>query len=546
MAITTGQWGMIALMFVVACAPLVVFLIRLALKLRAQSKASSTVAVDATANYTPPGNGLQQAKQAAALVSFGVQGGAAAVGWLFMVFGLWSNFVPQCRGQVVDACWPINFMTNMIPWPPGGTLLLLSVRPTDGTAVVVATSVLMLMQSFFFVGPTPFVIGYQLGAPGHPMGFLPFVTALINFFCLLSTIPNLICSCCGCENRMPSTRVKLARLWRSYRFFCVSMAFFFTNIGLTATRVYGPKITVNETESGYYPGLPGGFEGLPGQDPGDGPPAFITAALLILVAVGMRPPVRRKVHQILGGIAAKGEARAAAAVAGLVGGRSPTEALKHGTETFCGLPLTGLSEGDFTTSSDTGLHAKTVKVGLGEVHAFLSHSWHDDPSAKWTALSAWGNKNAGALLWLDKACIDQQKIDESLAALPVYLSGCKELLIVVGPTYTRRLWCVMELFVFLQMGGSLERVTALALPGKEVQQELATFDAAKAQCFKQEDRERLLGIVEGAFGDFGAFNMKVRKIFAKRTNTVDNFAKKEASKKYQVAPAAPSEEVEEK
>ena len=38
----------------------------------------------------------------------------------------------------------------------------------------------------------------------------------------------------------------------------------------------------------------------------------------------------------------------------------------------------------------------------------------------------------------------------------------------------------MELFVFLQMGGELERVTACALPGKEVQSELASFDAAKA------------------------------------------------------------------
>ena len=114
---------------------------------------------------------------------------------------------------------------------------------------------------------------------------------------------------------------------------------------------------------------------------------------------------------------------------------------------------------------------------------------------------------------LDKACIDQQKIDESLAALPVYLSGCQDLLIIVGPTYTRRLWCVMELFVFLQMGGELERVSALALPGKEVQHELATFDAAAAQCFKQEDRERLLGIVEAAFGDFNAPNVKVRSIF---------------------------------
>ena len=52
---------------------------------------------------------------------------------------------------------------------------------------------------------------------------------------------------------------------------------------------------------------------------------------------------------------------------------------------------------------------------------------------------------ANPMLWLDKACIDQQKIDESLAALPVYLSGCRDLLILVGSTYTRRLWCVMEL-----------------------------------------------------------------------------------------------------
>ena len=80
----------------------------------------------------------------------------------------------------------------------------------------------------------------------------------------------------------------------------------------------------------------------------------------------------------------------------------------------------------------------------------------------------------------------------------------------------------MELFVFLQMGGALERVTALALPGKEVQRELATFDAAQAQCFKAEDRERLLAIVEAAFGDFGAFNAKVRAIFKTRSATIES------------------------
>ena len=35
-----------------------------------------------------------------------------------------------------------------------------------------------------------------------------------------------------------------------------------------------------------------------------------------------------------------------------------------------------------------------------------------------------------------------------------------------------------------------------------------------------EDRERLLGIIESAFGGFDAFNTKVRAIFAKRAETL--------------------------
>ena len=49
----------------------------------------------------------------------------------------------------------------------------------------------------------------------------------------------------------------------------------------------------------------------------------------------------------------------------------------------------------------------------------------------------------GALVWLDKACIDQSNIAANLAALPVFLSGCKHLLVMCGPTYLDRLWCMM-------------------------------------------------------------------------------------------------------
>ena len=39
-----------------------------------------------------------------------------------------------------------------------------------------------------------------------------------------------------------------------------------------------------------------------------------------------------------------------------------------------------------------------------------------------------------------QACIDQQNIDASLACLPVFIAGVKELLCLVGPSYAERLW----------------------------------------------------------------------------------------------------------
>ena len=51
-------------------------------------------------------------------------------------------------------------------------------------------------------------------------------------------------------------------------------------------------------------------------------------------------------------------------------------------------------------------------------------------------------------------CIDQDNIPEGLMCLPVYLAFCNSLLVLAGSTYRWRLWCVMELFIFLLMGGS--------------------------------------------------------------------------------------------
>ena len=49
-----------------------------------------------------------------------------------------------------------------------------------------------------------------------------------------------------------------------------------------------------------------------------------------------------------------------------------------------------------------------------------------------------------------QACIDQTDISNDLLCLPMFLAGCENLLIIAGPTYAERLWCILEIFVFLK------------------------------------------------------------------------------------------------
>ena len=98
--------------------------------------------------------------------------------------------------------------------------------------------------------------------------------------------------------------------------------------------------------------------------------------------------------------------------------------------------------------------------------------------------------------------------------------------------------CILEIFTFVFMGGSIERITfvpltkqggpsgagALELSASEDRQshyqreelikDFVAFDASKAQCANPEDRERLLGIVETACGSLDAFSRIVRDTFS--------------------------------
>ena len=84
---------------------------------------------------------------------------------------------------------------------------------------------------------------------------------------------------------------------------------------------------------------------------------------------------------------------------------------------------------------------------------------------------------------------------------------------LAGSTYASRLWCVVELFVFLKMGGETERIRVLELGGVDVRVALNRFDAAKAKCFLAADREKLLAVIESGFGSLAPFNSLIRGVF---------------------------------
>jgi len=111
--------------------------------------------------------------------------------------------------------------------------------------------------------------------------------------------------------------------------------------------------------------------------------------------------------------------------------------------------------------------------------------------------------------------------------------GCTQLVILAGPVYTTRLWCIIELFSFLQVHANVQNITVLTLVDAtdksapsteeiEAAEERALsafkrFDVRLADCFAT-DRDRLLGVVETAFASLDAFNERCRDCLVSAAN----------------------------
>lgn len=245
---------------------------------------------------------------------------------------------------------------------------------------------------------------------------------------------------------------------------------------------------------------------------------------VLVVLVLARPSCRHRLQAFL--VSHCEGLRVASAIAALLGRRGVEESLRKGQQLFRCVRCDQLTPQMLATGQpDTSYAGLSEPAQFGEVDAFLSHSWHDSPPDKWEALQAWraafkaANAGREPTVWLDKLCLDQTNIDESLQSLPVFLSGCKELIVLAGETYLTRLWCIVELFVFLETGGKLPNLHMRLLGNSQEQcltlcQSFRHFDAAQVTCTREDDKERLLAFVEAAFGDLDHFSAEVRKILA--------------------------------
>ena len=234
------------------------------------------------------------------------------------------------------------------------------------------------------------------------------------------------------ESFVASPRVSLRRIWRYYRLGNLTWGVIYAGVAIAGFAL-GERDRVLASVATF-------------------------SVVSLSIAAFPNDARRGRVHEWLGNLGRKDRADAAAVIAAVVGGMPANEVLQLAEGRFSGIPFDSLKFEDFAHSDlagkearDADLRARTRRRKLGQVDAFLSHSWHDPAAPKWDALSAWASRYAAKnshspYLWLDKACIDQTNISQSLACLPVFLAGCKDMLVVAGPTYTQRLWCIMEIF----------------------------------------------------------------------------------------------------
>eukprot|EP00927_Polykrikos_kofoidii_P048890 TRINITY_DN43064_c0_g1_i1.p1 TRINITY_DN43064_c0_g1~~TRINITY_DN43064_c0_g1_i1.p1 ORF type:complete len:670 (-),score=67.53 TRINITY_DN43064_c0_g1_i1:90-2018(-) len=272
-----------------------------------------------------------------------------------------------------------------------------------------------------------------------------------------------------------------------------------------------------------------------------------------LTAVSVEARRRRQIERRLM-IELGGSTGTALAISALMEGVSPESAMQDAIANFrcvswevlsrrpeiiiCGGP-----RGASTREDDT-FYSLSEPCQLGQCDMFFSHSWRDAGNLKWLALKAWCEEFTVAVgrsprIWLDKVCISPVNIDRDLRCLPIFLAGSNTLFACCLPTYSKRMWCCMEILVYRAMltADADRSPPVMWFVGEneaecELQRQAClAFRVSECECFDPNDKKRFLRVVQRYPGGEDSFNRFVQDLAAVSGKA---FATKTGSSEYDI------------
>ena len=308
---------------------------------------------------------LRAARASAAARRLRVSFVMGQAGWALLVMSVTPS-VMFSTGQSSEAAVGSLFWW-LVPLPPGVCLLFLALFPTDARAIrVVCVTFLVLCTGWGALLIVGTLAGDSPDASGFPV-------AALFFFAAAALAPTLRCR----GDRAMQPRPALRRLWAVNRLYFL-----------------GRGVVVAGFNIAYY------VQGSSNYVLSNWAAVAYSVTCLLFAALAT-PRNRGRTHRRLGRLGGRGtEEEEAAAVAALVGGSDPDAALERASNLLRCLPASRLHAADLadnTTAPPAGptLHERTEPAAMGQVTAFLSHSWSDEkeaPGAKHADVSRWAKR----------------------------------------------------------------------------------------------------------------------------------------------------------
>lgn len=436
--------------------------------------------------------------------------------WLLFCVGLVPMLVTNAlikahSPAAFDAGHPYLYLP-LLPWGLVG--MLLPIRPTQAAVVLRAHALLQCALVLVLLLSTVNVyLFYVVGrdVPEHRYYFW-YLASIVG---ATVTAPTLL-AIAVLARPGSFVRMRLQCIWRAVRLILYGyMLFSWTTLISTVLQYNEPKLRE--------------YGDAHGGEPQFARREYLLASFLNPVCAGALfaltcPPVRIEVQRRLR-IHLTGHltpAQRSAACTLNLGAFSVSRIFELARTHFATIPIGECSaplfheyrDGEDPHGAALQAHHAAVSTELSSGDAFVSHSSRDDPDEKAAAISAWASANNAAdwRVWIDAACIGTINLHESLQCLPVFIHGSKNFLALVGPTFSGRLWCIMETFFYLQL--RRHGRGRLIVVGVGAQLNVAQFDARTAQCSVEEDRQELLAIIEATYGTCSEFNKAIKVLEA--------------------------------